>query len=114
MDLCLAVGPLHRMNHMARWARSPHLVGVGWGREHSLCLVEPRLRIALVAHFGPERGRAATAEALAYAWENWESVEQMDYPIAYLCKVGRSKTRTHRAIWAVVPGRSSPRGPDLD
>ena len=31
--------------------------------------VEPRLRLALMAGYGPERGREATAEALAYAWE---------------------------------------------
>ena len=54
--------------------------------------VEPRLRIALVARFGPERGREATAEALAYAWEEWGSVARLEYP-AYLCKVGRSRTR---------------------
>lgn len=64
--------------------------------------VEPRLRIALVAHFGPERGREATAEGLAYAWENWELVEQMEYPIAYLYKVGRSKTRSPRQLPAAA------------
>ena len=31
---------------------------------------EPRLRRALVAAYGPERGRDAAAEALAYAWEH--------------------------------------------
>lgn len=31
--------------------------------------VEPRLRHALVAVYGQEQGRDATAEALAYAWE---------------------------------------------
>jgi DNA-directed RNA polymerase specialized sigma24 family protein len=60
--------------------------------------VEPRLRIALVARFGPERGREATAEGLAYAWENWELMEQIEFPIAYLCKVGRSRTRLPRRL----------------
>ena len=64
--------------------------------------VEPRLRIALVARFGPERGREATAEGLAYAWENWELMEQMEFPIAYLCKVGRSRTRLPRKLPAAA------------
>ena len=41
--------------------------------------VEPRLRIALMARYGPERGREATAEALAYAWEHWERVAEMNH-----------------------------------
>jgi ribosomal protein S11 len=39
--------------------------------------VEPRLRQALVARFGPEEGREATAEALAYGWEHWKRLQQM-------------------------------------
>jgi hypothetical protein len=31
---------------------------------------EPRLRRAFVAAYGPERGREAAAEALAYAWQH--------------------------------------------
>ena len=58
---------------------------------------EPRLRIALVARFGAERGREATAEGLAYAWENWDSVKRMGFPVAYLFKVGRSRTRLRPA-----------------
>ena len=58
--------------------------------------VEPRLRIALVARYGPERGREATAEALAFAWEHWERVGQMDNPIGYLFRVGQSKSRSRR------------------
>ena len=33
---------------------------------------EPKLRRALVAAYGFEHGRDATAKALAYAWEHWE------------------------------------------
>ena len=36
--------------------------------------VEPRLRLALVAAFGADAGVEATAEALAYGWEHWDSV----------------------------------------
>lgn len=58
--------------------------------------VEPRLRVALMATFGPERGREATAEALAWAWENWQKAKTLDFPVAYLHRVGRSRTRGRR------------------
>jgi DNA-directed RNA polymerase specialized sigma24 family protein len=32
--------------------------------------VEPQLRRALIARYGVERGREATAEALAWAWQH--------------------------------------------
>jgi DNA-directed RNA polymerase specialized sigma24 family protein len=59
-------------------------------------LAEPRLRRAFVAAYGGERGREATAEALAWAWEHWSEVEAMDNPIGYLYRVGRSRTRGRR------------------
>ncbi len=58
--------------------------------------VEPRLRISLLARYGPERGREATAEALAYAWEHWDRVGAMEKPIGYLYRVGQSKSRSKR------------------
>jgi DNA-directed RNA polymerase specialized sigma24 family protein len=57
---------------------------------------EPRLRRALVALRGPEDGRDATAEALAWAWQNWDRVTQMDNPIGYLFRVGQSRSRARR------------------
>lgn len=57
---------------------------------------EPRLRHALVAVFGQERGREATAEALAYAFENWDRVEHMENPAGYLYRVGRSHAHLNR------------------
>jgi len=54
---------------------------------------EPRLRRALVAAYGAERGREATAEALGYAWEHWERVKSMSNPTGYLYRVGQSRTR---------------------
>jgi hypothetical protein len=44
--------------------------------------VEPRLRAALVALYGIEEGRDATAEALAYAWEHWQRVMGIEHPPA--------------------------------
>ncbi len=58
--------------------------------------VEPRLRISLLARYGPERGREATAEALAFAWEHWDRVRTMDQPVGYLFRVGQSKSRSRR------------------
>lgn len=57
---------------------------------------EPRLRRALVATYGAERGREAAAEALAYAWQNWERVSAMDNPIGFLYRVGQSRSRPAR------------------
>lgn len=36
------------------------------------------------------------AEALGYAWENWERVSDMDNPVGYLYRVGQSRARRHR------------------
>lgn len=57
---------------------------------------EPRLRRALVAAHGPDRGRDAAAAALGYAWVNWSRVADMEFPIAYLFRVGQSETRSRR------------------
>ena len=53
-------------------------------------LAEPRLRLALSAAFGAERGREAAADALAWAWQHRERLEELDNPIGYLYRVGRS------------------------
>ena len=57
---------------------------------------ESRLRRALVAAYGGDRGREAAAEALAFAWEHWDRVAKMDKPLAYLFRVGESRTRKRR------------------
>ena len=57
---------------------------------------EPRLRRALVATYGAERGREATAEALAYAWEHWERLRGMQNLAGYLYRVGQSRTRQRK------------------
>ena len=55
--------------------------------------VEPKLRRALTAAYGYDRGREATAEALAYAWEHWDRVANLSNPAGYLYRVGQSRTR---------------------
>ena len=57
---------------------------------------EPKLRRALVAALGPEPGREAAAEALAYACEHWERVRGMDKPVGYLYRVGQTRSRSRR------------------
>jgi len=57
---------------------------------------EPRLRRALCAAFGANRGREATAHALAAGWERWEDVRRKDNPIGYLYVIGRNYARRER------------------
>jgi RNA polymerase sigma factor (sigma-70 family) len=57
---------------------------------------EPRLRIALMATYGTDRGREATAEALALCWERWEQVRKMSNPVGWCFRVGQSKTRSRK------------------
>ena len=57
---------------------------------------EPRLRRAFVSAYGGERGREATAEALAYAWEYWPEVQAMDNATRYLYRVGQSRTKQRK------------------
>jgi RNA polymerase sigma-70 factor (ECF subfamily) len=54
---------------------------------------ETRLRHALTAAFGPERGREGAAEALAYGWEHWDRIGKMENPAGYLYRVGRDHAR---------------------
>ena len=42
---------------------------------------------------GAERGREATAEAMAWGWEHWDELEAMENPVGYLYRVGRSRSR---------------------
>jgi DNA-directed RNA polymerase specialized sigma24 family protein len=64
--------------------------------EEFVTLYEPRLRRTLVARYGTEEGRDATAEALAYAWEHWNSLATIDNPLGYLYRVAQSRTRQRR------------------
>ena len=54
---------------------------------------EPKLRAALVARHGRDRGAEACAEALSWAWERWDKVSALEAPVPYLVKVGTSRTR---------------------
>lgn len=72
---------------------------------------EPSLRRALIARYGGEIGREATAEALAYGWENWDRVRSMDNPLGYLYRVGQSRSRRlwpRRSVFEVRSGSELP------
>lgn len=64
--------------------------------------VEPRIREALSAALGSDAGREATAEALAYAWENWSRVGSMENPAGYLYVLGRDRGRRSKGRTRVV------------
>jgi DNA-directed RNA polymerase specialized sigma24 family protein len=58
--------------------------------------VEPRLRHALVAAYGSHAGSDAVAEALAWAYEHWDRMQGIQSPVAYLFRVGQTRTRRSR------------------
>lgn len=68
------------------------------------------LRQALIAAYGPDVGAEVTAEALAYAWENWARIADMKNPAGYLYRVGQSKAR--RGIFRKQPPIQIPSQPD--
>ena len=65
--------------------------------------VEPGLRQALVATYGPVDGREATVEALSWAWENWGRLDGVDNKLGYLYRVGQTATRRFAAT--AIPQR---------
>lgn len=69
------------------------LVGVTAEFERFLEQVEPRLRRALVATYGPVDGREATGDALSWAWQHWDQMAEIRHPVAYLYRVGQSAVR---------------------
>lgn len=72
--------------------------------------IEGRLRAALVARYGPETGRDATADALGWAWRNWDRLADMERPLGYLYRVGQSNARRYRhRTW---PLDAEPKGND--
>lgn len=71
--------------------------------------VEPKLRRALVAAYGRERGREAASEALAWAWEHRDRLQTLDNPVRYLYRVGQSRARVRvRRILHLRPDYAEP------
>jgi DNA-directed RNA polymerase specialized sigma24 family protein len=68
-----------------------------------------------VAAYGSDRGREATAEALAYAWEHWDRLREDGNVTGYLYRVGQSRTRPRkqRTLFARSTESDSWYEPDL-
>ena len=72
---------------------------------------EPRLSYALAAAYGLEVGAEATADALVWAWEHWESLNGKRNPAGYLYRVGQSKARRYhrpRVLFPEIPTAAVP------
>jgi RNA polymerase sigma factor (sigma-70 family) len=63
--------------------------------EAFLVRVEPLVRRALVASYGPMVGRDATVDALSWAWEHWSRLAPMENPVGYLYRVGRTAAQRY-------------------
>jgi len=57
---------------------------------------EPRLRRAYGGRVAPHRVGDAVGTALEFAWKHWDTVSVMEYPVAYLFRVGLSKSRRRK------------------
>lgn len=72
---------------------------------------EPRLSYALAAAYGLEVGAEATAEAMAWAWEHRDDLQNKRNPAGYLYRVGQSKARTYhrpRLLSPKLPPEETP------
>lgn len=58
-----------------------------------LSTYESKVRMALLARYGPELMDDLTAECMAWAWENHERLTAMVNPVGYLIRVGQSRSR---------------------
>lgn len=58
---------------------------------HFVREVSPRLTQSLIAALGGQAGRDAAADALAWAWENWERLMGIANPAGYLYRLGRNR-----------------------
>lgn len=70
---------------------------------------EPRLRRALMAAFGSETGREATAEAFLWVWEHRDRLGRIDDPVSFLYRVGQSRIRRRKVgVLHVRPNWAEP------
>lgn len=65
--------------------------------------IGPKLRQSLIAALGPETGREAAADALAWAWEHWAKLQAMDNPGGYLYRLGRNRANSSLRRRPVFP-----------
>ena len=75
---------------------------------------EPRLRAALTSLYGAEMGREATSEAMAWAYEHWDRVGPLQHQVAYLFRVGQSRTRRLRRRRVLFSATTATPMPEVD
>ncbi len=75
---------------------------------------EEKLRAALVAAYGPEVGVEVTADALAYAWQDWDRLATMANPVGYLYRVGQSSSRRYLRAEGYLPARPAAGLPEFE
>jgi len=61
--------------------------------EEFVVAVSPRLQRAFVARYGVDLGNEAHADALGWAWEHREKLDEMKNPTGYLYRVGQTSVR---------------------
>ncbi len=66
---------------------------------------EPRLRRAFGCRVAPHAVADAVSAALEYAWTNWDRVGPMEFRVAYLFRVGLSRSRRRRE--GLLPAQTS-------
>lgn len=75
---------------------------------------EPKLSYALAAAYGPQVGKEATADAMAYGWEHWDDVKDMKNPAGYLYRVGQTAARKYQRKQALFPAVESRELPQVE
>jgi DNA-directed RNA polymerase specialized sigma24 family protein len=75
---------------------------------------EPRLSYALAAAYGLEIGADATADALAWAWEHWDTLKNKHNPAGYLYRVGQSKARRYYRPHVLFPSLPATETPSVE
>lgn len=73
---------------------------------------EQRLRQAFTSMWGPDLGREAAVDALAFGWEHWDRVRSMENPVGYLFVVGRNRINGQRSRRREFPTADLPLPPD--
>jgi DNA-directed RNA polymerase specialized sigma24 family protein len=82
--------------------------------EELVAEVRPRLRRALVAAYGPERGDEAVAEAMAWGWEHRDRLAGMTNLAGYLYRVGQSRSRPRHQRAEMFPAPAELGLPDIE
>lgn len=82
--------------------------------DQTLAAIEPRLRQALVAAYGPEVGVEACADAIAWAWANADRLDSVNNTAGYLFRVGQSAARRYHRPSGYLPAPDRGRIPEVE